>query len=137
MLTDIIFVRLTCAPYLLTSGAHHEKRQDKLVREGISKAKMQGIISVGKSEAPSFGIEDQFSKSEYLKTNIQGEVLYSKLRSRWCGCKYLSSLSGLSGLVEARKAGEFTPRKRPVNNPSANPSIRSKWTTGVVLSTEY
>lgn len=104
----------SCSRYFIPqeSGGSHERRQDNIVREGISKPKMQGIISVGKGEAPSFGIEDQFSKSQYLNTHI-------------------------AGLVETCKAGEFTPRKRPTNNPSANPSIRSKWTTGVVLSTEY
>ena len=43
------------------------------MREGISKPKMQGVISVGKAEAPSYGIEDQFSKSKYLNTNIAGK----------------------------------------------------------------
>ena len=55
------------------SGGKHEKRQDCLMREGISKPKMQGVISVGKAEAPSYGIEDQFSKSKYLNTNIAGK----------------------------------------------------------------
>ena len=39
--------------------------------------------------------------------------------------------------METNQAGKYTPRKCPLNNPSANPSIRSKWTTGVVLSTKY
>lgn len=104
----------SCNRYFLPqeSGERHEKRQENLVREGVLNQRMQGIINVGKAETFSFGIEDQFSKSQYLKTNI-------------------------NGLVETRQAGKFTPRKCPMNNPSANPSIRSKWTTGVVLSTEY
>mmetsp|Transcript_21116 Transcript_21116/g.35594 ORF Transcript_21116/g.35594 Transcript_21116/m.35594 type:complete len:264 (+) Transcript_21116:178-969(+) len=104
----------SCNRYFIPqeSGGKHERRQDTLMREGISKPKMQGVISVGKAEAPSYGIEDQFSKSKYLNTNIKG-------------------------LVETNQAGKYTPRKCPTNNPSANPSIRSKWTTGVVLSTKY
>ena len=42
------------------------------MREGIAKPKMQAVIGVGKAEAPSYGVEDQFSKSKYLNTNISG-----------------------------------------------------------------
>jgi len=94
------------------SGESHKRRQERLIKEGIALPKMQGVVAIGKPEAPSFGIEDQFSKSKYLNTDI-------------------------TGLVEVRQAGKYTPRKCPVNNPSANPQIRSKWTTGVVISTEY
>lgn len=94
------------------SGEGHRRRQEKLNKEGLSVPKMQGVINVGKAEAPSYGLEDQFSKSKYAKTNI-------------------------SGLIETREPGKFTPRKCPENNPSANPKIRSTWTTGVVFSTKY
>ena len=110
----------------------HERRQEHLIREGITKPKTQGIINIGKAEAPSYGIEDQFSKSQYLKTNIKGniqQIIAVRI--------FVFSCISFIGLVETCKPGDYTPRKRPTNNPSANPSIRSKWTTGVVISTKY
>jgi hypothetical protein len=111
------------------------------MREGISKPKMQGVISVGKAEAPSYGIEDQFSKSKYLNTNIAGKYCMRYFPVFIFGLSHLFFNSPaplcVAGLVETKQAGKYTPRKCPHNNPSANPNIRSKWTTGVVLSTKY
>jgi hypothetical protein len=49
------------------SGEHQRYRQEVIVKEGILQPKMSGIISIGKPEAPSYGIEDQFSKNQYME----------------------------------------------------------------------
>jgi hypothetical protein len=59
---------------------------------------------------PSYGVEDQFSKSEYQKLPERARI----------------------GLVETRKPGDFTPRKQP-GNPSGDNEIRAKWTNSIKL----
>lgn len=91
------------------SGEAHHKRQERLVTEGLSHPKMAGVINIGKGEAPSYGLEDQFSRSQYIQHKAP-----------------------LKGLVERRVAGAYSPRKQNANeNPSANTNVRGKWTTGV------
>lgn len=47
------------------TGRRHDSRQDKLLREGLLKPKFSSVLGVGRSEAASFGVEDQFSKAKY------------------------------------------------------------------------
>lgn len=90
------------------SGPSQDLRQKTLVTEGLSHNKTIGCIQIGKAELPSYGVEDQFSKSEYTKN--------SEVTRR--------------GLNETREPGKFTPRKFP-NNPSGNPEIVKQWTAHV------
>ena len=95
------------APY--PSGQNQEHRQDVLLREGVSKSKMSSIIQIGQSDLPSYGVEDQFAKSDY--------------RQR----------PKLIGLFEMTKPGAFPPAKQPFN-PSGNPKTVKGWAKGVTIS---
>ncbi|GMI03668.1 hypothetical protein TrRE_jg6742 [Triparma retinervis] len=88
------------------SGANHEKRQQMMVTEGLSKSKSSSILGVGNSDLSSFGVEDQFSKSNYEP-------------NRPC----LSE-----GLYETTAAGRFTPEKTGVWDMKKEPygSLMSK-----------
>jgi hypothetical protein len=48
------------------SGEYQHNRQKRLVTDGLSRPKMAGVIKTGTAEAPSNGIEDQFSRSDYM-----------------------------------------------------------------------
>uniref|UniRef100_A0A7S3NGF4 Uncharacterized protein n=1 Tax=Aureoumbra lagunensis TaxID=44058 RepID=A0A7S3NGF4_9STRA len=77
-------------------SSDHVKRQELLLSGGLSKPKFSSILGVGRDEAPSFGVEDQFSKSCYQPRQ-----------------------SSLHGLVEKSKPGAYPP-------PHTSPSIRRK-----------
>ena len=88
------------------SGPNHEHRQGVLYREGLLQDKGCGVIAVGKKEMQSYGIEDCFSKSEYMANSERARA----------------------GLYETRLPGKYTPRKIP-GNPSGNPQIVQNWNT--------
>ncbi len=94
----------------LGSGAAAEHRQDVLYREGLLKGKHTGILQADKGDLISYGIEDQFTKSEYMPIPAKSQY----------------------GLVEKRVPGKYTPRK-VANNPSGNPKVVEKWTTDIDL----
>ena len=93
------------------SGNNHDYRQATLHNEGLIKPKYSGVIAIGKSDLPSYGVEDQFSKSEYDKNR--------------------SDISK-KGLYETSVPGKYTPRKQP-GNPSGDPVARAHWATGFQL----
>eukprot|EP01031_Cornospumella_fuschlensis_P032777 gene32777-39627_t len=93
------------------TGKNLEYRQDVLYNEGLLNKRYCGILEPHKKDLPSFGIEDQFSKSEYMKT----------------------SDATRTGLYEARIPGKYTPRKLP-NHPSGNEKIVEKWNTDIDLN---
>ena len=92
------------------SGKQHDYRQDMLYREGLNQKKYTSILQLGKKDMPSYGIEDNFSKSEYMKTN---EVTKT-------------------GLYEKRMPGKYTPRKIP-GHPSADDNKLKLWTREIEL----
>eukprot|EP01038_Epipyxis_sp_PR26KG_P010434 gene10434-14017_t len=93
------------------SGPKQDYRQDLLHREGLQTGKYTSILQLGKKDMPSYGIEDQFSKSQYTNNS-------EKTRT---------------GLVEARIPGKYTPRKIE-NNPSGKQGIVEKWSSSVDIS---
>ncbi|RYG99387.1 hypothetical protein EON65_50325 [archaeon] len=93
------------------TGKNLEYRQDVLYNEGLLSKRYCGILEAHKKDLPSFGIEDQFSKSEYMKT----------------------SDATRTGLYEARVPGKYTPRKL-LNNPSGNEKIVERWNTDIDLN---
>lgn len=93
------------------SGHNQEYRQAVLYKEGLITDKYIGLLEVGKKDLPSYGIEDQFSKSEY--TN--------------------NSQITRTGLYETRLPGVYTPRKI-AGHPSANQQIVNKWNTNIDLN---
>lgn len=95
----------------MDSGKNFEYRQEVLYKEGLLKDKHCGVLAVGKPEMRSYGIEDQFSKSEYTKNSDVTKF----------------------GLYEKRIPGTYTPRKLP-GNPSGNPQIVEKWNTNIDLN---
>lgn len=95
----------------LPSGNHQEYRQTVLHNEGLLCPKTTGILEARKRDLPSYGIEDQFSKSQYMKTSIIAQT----------------------GLHEKTIPGKYTPRKIP-DHPSGNSEIVKKWTTDVDLN---
>ncbi|KAJ1401953.1 hypothetical protein B484DRAFT_234755 [Ochromonadaceae sp. CCMP2298] len=52
------------------SGSGHQYRQEVLHKEGLLQEKYCGVLQATKKDLRSYGIEDQFSKSEYQPTNI-------------------------------------------------------------------
>lgn len=95
----------------LGSGPTHEYREAVLYKEGINSGKFTSIIQPGKKDLPSYGIEDQFSKSEYHATS---EVTKN-------------------GLYESRLPGRYTPRKQ-ANHPSGDSQILNQWASNVDLN---
>lgn len=95
----------------LGTGHNHEHRQNVLYKEGLSVEKRCGLLEANKGDMPSYGIEDQFSKSEYTRNSIVAQT----------------------GLYESRVPGKFTPRKIP-NHPAGNEGIVQKWTTNIDLN---
>ena len=74
----------TAAP----TGDKHDYRQHQLVSEGQSKPKFTSVLGIGRAEEPSYGVEDQFAKSQY------GGKVHTDF-----------------GLCEVREPGRYTPRK--------------------------
>ena len=114
------------------SGNTHEYRQNVIVNEGILQPKYTSILQLGKKDMLSYGVEEQFSKSEYTSKSIIAKT----------------------GLVESRQPGAFTPRKQFMAasggggvaeclshltanhtsyNPSGDPRVLSKWGKGIDL----
>lgn len=93
------------------SGTRHEYRQNVLLKEGVFTPRTCSIIQLGKKDIPSSGVEDQFSKSQYLKTSAITQ----------------------HGLAEYRVPGAYTPRKQ-FGHPSANPKIVQHWNHGVDIN---
>jgi hypothetical protein len=94
------------------SGHQHDYRQDVLCREGITDAKCVSILQLGKRDLPSFGIDDQFGKSEYVQHR---------------------SNATRQGLYEATLPGKYTPRKIE-GHPAGNPAIVQQWTSSIDLN---
>jgi hypothetical protein len=95
----------------LGSGHNHEHRQKVLYNEGLSVERKCGILEPCKGDLPSYGLEDQFSKSEYTR----------------------NSTVTRTGLYETRIPGTYTPRKI-ANHPAGNPAIVEKWNTNIDLN---
>ena len=92
------------------NGPAHEYRQAVLKSEGLIKSKFSRVLYHGKPELVSYGIEDQFSKSNYMQL----------------------SASAQHGLVETTAVGKYTPRKQQ-GNPSGNPDLTKAWGKGVLI----
>jgi hypothetical protein len=90
------------------SGDYAERRQAAIVADGVYGPRATKLLG---STIPSYGVEDQFSKAEYQKLPENARF----------------------GLVETRKAGDYTPRKQP-GNPSGDNNLRSRWTNTVKIS---
>lgn len=95
----------------LGSGHNFEHRQNVLYKEGLSTDKYCGVLEPHKKDLRSYGVEDQFSKSEYT-TN---------------------SAVTRTGLYESRVPGKYTPRKIE-NHPAGNPTVVEKWTSKIDLN---
>lgn len=93
-----------------SSGQMHENRQGLLYREGLEQKKFSSVLGIGRKEMPSYGVEDQFSKSQYTNNSAQAQY----------------------GLVEKRSPGKFTPRKVP-NHPSGKEAVLREWTSTIDL----
>lgn len=44
-----------------------QRRQELMLREGLNTAKKTSLLGIGRNDLPSYGVEDQFSKSEYFQ----------------------------------------------------------------------
>jgi len=93
------------------SGNNHDARQEVLAREGLNNPRQSALLQAGKSDFPSYGVEDNFSKSQY-DANLPQESRH--------------------GLVEHRVPGKFTPRTQP-GNPSGDAERRKNWAKGFEL----
>lgn len=93
------------------SGKNQEFRQEVLYNEGLLNPRRTGILDPHKKDLHSYGVEDQFSKSQYMKTTPVTQT----------------------GLHESRDPGRFTPRKIP-NHPSGNDGIVRSWNTNIDLN---
>jgi hypothetical protein len=101
-----------------------------LVNNGVNTPQFTSILQIGKKDLPSFGVEDQFSKSQYTNKPLHATM----------------------GLCESRVPGKFTPRKQFESyahgggggvagclggssyNPSGDPSVLMKWSKGIDLN---
>jgi hypothetical protein len=92
------------------SGEAHDYRQQVLFNDGLLSKKRCGVLEASKKDLASYGVEDQFSKSQYTKKSAIAQI----------------------GLNETRAAGKYTPRKVP-NNPSGNEVVVRSWNTNVDL----
>mmetsp|Transcript_5473 Transcript_5473/g.7506 ORF Transcript_5473/g.7506 Transcript_5473/m.7506 type:complete len:411 (+) Transcript_5473:94-1326(+) len=79
--------RFHMQPY---SGMNHDIRQQKLVTEGVLKPKMTSVLGIGRNEMPSYGVEDQLSKSNYVpQSKIKIEGHYERFQGgRWTPNKH-------------------------------------------------
>ena len=96
------------------SGNQHEYRQLVLYKDGLEQPRFSAVLEPGKADLKSYGIEDNFGKSQYPG----GPRLPPTARV---------------GLYEMREPGKFTPRKQP-NNPSGNPDLVKSWGSGMDIS---
>lgn len=93
------------------NGMRHEYRQNVLYNDGLLCQRYTGILDANKRDLPSFGVEDQFSKSQYMQTSAVTQT----------------------GLYETRLPGKYTPRKL-AGHPSGNEQIVHKWSTDADLN---
>lgn len=96
------------------SGEAAHIRQNKLNYEGVYRKRCTSIIQLGKEDLPSYGIEDQFSKNEYITKLPDGDP---KMRF---------------GVSEMKVPGKYTPRNQP-GNPSGNKETVRVWTKSFAL----
>lgn len=89
-------------------GEAFQKRQERIMKDGVFAERYTSILQLGKKDLVSYGIEDQLSKSEYMKNN---EVTRN-------------------GLYETRKLGSHWLQ----SNPSANKEIVKKWASSIDLN---
>lgn len=47
------------------SGAVQVQRQMNIVREGLTQPRMSSVLGIGRSDLPSVGVDEQFTKSTY------------------------------------------------------------------------
>jgi hypothetical protein len=113
------------------SGNGQSYRQQVLVSEGLTHPKQTKILRQGCRESlASYGVEDQFSKSQYVP---RGMDINSNSQSRNQQCQGQlqqrgqgkGQSEGLVGLVEASQPGKYSPRKQGSGNPSGNPQVLS------------
>jgi len=100
------------------SGMQQHYRQDIIIKEGLLHSKTSSIMKLpsynfeeGRRKVgviPSWGVEEQFSKSEYAH---KSEV-------------------ASSGLMESRSAGINSPRLQP-DNPSGYKDLTQNWSKGI------
>ena len=84
----------------LPSGNEHDRRQQQLVTEGLLKPKCSSILGIGRADTTSYGVEDQFSHSQYQPGARRGSC---------------------EGLVETTRPGRYTPRK--IGGPKTRPVL--------------
>jgi len=96
------------------SGDAAHSRQHRLNAEGVYRKRCTSIIQLGKEDLPSYGIEDQFNKNEYITKLPEGDP---KMRH---------------GVSDMKIPGKYTPRNQ-LNNPSGNKQIVREWTKSFVL----
>lgn len=92
-------------------GPTHHYRLDVLAREGLLLEKQSSILDLTKGELPSYGVEDQFAKSDYAA----------------------KSAGASRGLSDVKVAGLFSPRMQPLN-PSGDAQLKHTWCRGVDLN---
>jgi len=90
------------------SGHRHVYRQKVILAEGVYEPRCSSVIQIGSKDMPSYGIEDNFSKSQYTETGDATK----------------------RGLAEMKQPGKYTPRKQP-GNPSGDDRILKNWTCNV------
>ncbi len=90
------------------SGHRAHFRQKVLLEEGIKDQRFSSVIQQGKKDIFSYGIEDNFAKSQYQENN--------EITKR--------------GLFEVKIPGKYTPRKQPFN-PSGYKAIVDRWTSDI------
>lgn len=96
------------------SGEAAHSRQNKLNYEGVYRNRCSSIIQLGKDDLPSYGIEDQFSKNEYIRKMPDGDP---KMRF---------------GVSDMKVPGLYTPRLQK-GNPSGDKEAVKTWTKTFVL----
>ena len=86
----------------------------RLNYEGVYRKRCTSIIQLGKEDLPSYGIEDQFNKNEYITKLPEGDP---NMRH---------------GVSDMKIPGKYTPRNQP-NNPSGHKETVRVWTKSFVL----
>ena len=97
------------------TGIKHEYRQKILCEGGIQGENYSYVLQPGKHDNPSYGIEDNFSRSQYPSSQPT-DPNYKRL-----------------DLPDMRSPGKYTPRKQP-GNPSGNPALIKTWGSGLDIN---
>jgi hypothetical protein len=92
-------------------GPTHHYRQDVMAREGLLIEKRSSILDLTKGELPSYGVEDQFTKSDYAPKSVVAST----------------------GISDVKVIGLHSPRMQPLN-PSGDAQLKHGWTRGVDLN---